>query len=174
MCINESQSIRRRPRAGRAVATLIAAALALSGSAALAQAAGASSASRDRTAAVGLIPFPGDVYQLNYQGALVPVDPASTPSSAALYNLAGNALNVTWGRFSSATATSLVKTVTRKGTQYTDFKIALGGLVPNGVYSLFYRTFNPNSTNVFCPNVEPTVALTAAHPKRQAPDASSK
>jgi hypothetical protein len=49
---------------------------------------------------------------LNFQGALVPVDPSSTPASAPLYNLAGNALNLTWGQFSSATAKSYAWTVT--------------------------------------------------------------
>jgi hypothetical protein len=49
----------------------------------------------------------------------------------------------------------------------------MSGLVPNGVYSLFYRTFGPDSNNAFCPNVEPQVALTAAFPRLQKPDSSS-
>jgi hypothetical protein len=31
-----------------------------------------------------------------------------------------------------------------RGTTYTGFAIALRGLVPGGVYSLFYRTFSPD------------------------------
>ena len=47
------------------------------------------------------------------------------------------------------------------------------GLVPGGVYSLFYRTFGPDSVNPVCGPVEPTVALTAKSPERQTPDADS-
>ncbi|MGO9958240.1 MAG: hypothetical protein ACLP50_20120 [Solirubrobacteraceae bacterium] len=122
---------------------------------------------------VGIIPFPGDVYVLNDQGALIPVDPTSTPQSAPLYNLAGDAMNLTWGQFSSATAKSYAWTVTYHGTTYTNFLIGMSGLVPNGVYSLFYRTFGPDSNNAFCPNVEPSVSLTAAFPRFQKPDSDS-
>ena len=40
-----------------------------------APAAGASTTITPPAKDVGVIPFPGDVYTLNYQGALVPVDP---------------------------------------------------------------------------------------------------
>jgi hypothetical protein len=46
------------------------------------------------------------------------------------------------------------------------------GLIPGGVYSLFYRTFTPDSNNPLCPNVEPTLALHSVHHNQQ-PDASS-
>jgi hypothetical protein len=117
---------------------------------------------------VAVVPFANDVFWFT-NNALTVVDPASTPASAPLFNLEGNPLNVTWGQFSSATATS---DVTQNGN-HTDFDIRLSGLVPNGVYSLFYRTFNPDSNNAICPNVEPTVALTARHPDQQQPDADS-
>lgn len=87
--------------------------------------------------------------------------------------MAGDPLNVTWGQWSSATAKSYAWTVTYKGTTYTDFLIGMSGLVPNGVYSLFYRTFGPDSNNAVCPNVEPSVALTAASPQFQKPDPDS-
>jgi hypothetical protein len=128
-------------------------------------AAGASTPTPD----VGVLAFPGDVYTLNYQGALILADPTSAP----LYNLAGNALNLTWGQWSSATATSYAATATVRGTTYTGFAIALRGLVPAGVYSLFYRTFGPDSDNAFCPDVEPGIALTAALPRLQKPDLDS-
>jgi hypothetical protein len=80
---------------------------------------------------------------------------------------------MTWGQFSSATAKSYVWTVTYHGTTYTQFLIGMSALVPNGVYSLFYQTFCPNSNNALCPNVEPSVALTAAFPQLQKPDADS-
>ena len=117
---------------------------------------------------IAIVPFAGDVYTFSSNGTLIPVLPASTPATAPLFNLSGNPLNVTWGQFSSATATSLVK---QEG-DHTDFDITLSGLIPNGVYSLFYRTFGPDSNNACCPDVEPSVALTARHPN-QLPDADS-
>jgi hypothetical protein len=121
----------------------------------------------------GIITFPGDVYTLNDQGALIPADPTSTAASAALYSLAGNPLNLTWGQWSSATATSYGWTITRGGTTSTDFVIGMSGLVPNGVYSLFYRTLNPDSDNSICPDVEPAIALTSAFGGLQKPDPDS-
>jgi hypothetical protein len=125
------------------------------------------------TANIGIIPFPGDVFTPTANGTLIPVDPLSTPLSAPLFNLAGNALNLTWGQWSSASAKSYAWTVTHNGTTSTQFLITMSGLAPNGVYSLFYRTFGPDSNNALCPNVEPTVALTAAFPQVQKPDADS-
>jgi hypothetical protein len=125
------------------------------------------------TPQIGIVPFAGDVFTFSSSGTLMPVEPASTPASAPLYNKAGNPLNVTWGQFSSATANSAAWDVTYNGTTYTQFLIGLSGLVPNGVYSLFYRTFGPDSNNAVCPNVEPSLALTAAFPQLQKPDSSS-
>lgn len=162
-----------RPGPRRLLATLIAAGAACIVLALQAPVAGASISFTTPTLNIGIIPFPGDVYVLNYQGALIPVDPTSTPASAQLYNLAGNALNLTWGQFSSATAKSYVWTDTINGVTHTDFAIAMSGLVPNGVYSIFYRTFGPDSNNSLCPNVEPSLALTSAFPQLQKPDSSS-
>jgi hypothetical protein len=130
--------------------------------------AGASDSGAKGTPAVAIVPFANDVFWFT-NGALTVVDPASTPASAPLFNLEGNPLHLTWGQFSSATATSKVK----QDRNHTDFDVRLSGLIPNGVYSLFYRTFGPDSNNAICPNVEPTVALTARHPDRQQPDADS-
>jgi hypothetical protein len=164
---------RKSPRPRRMIAAVIAVGAVCMALAVQAPVARASTTVTTPTKDVGIIPFPGDVYTLNYQGALVPIDPTSTPASAPLYNLAGNALNLTWGQWSSATATSYASTVTSNGTTYTVFVIGMSGLVPNGVYSLFYRTFNPDSNNAFCPNVEPSIALTAAFPRLQKPDPDS-
>lgn len=165
----------RRHRWRRPRATMIAIAIALVAADLLVQApvAGAASPVSNVTPQIGWIPFSGDVVVLNYQGALVPVDPTSTPASAQLFNIAGNPLNMTWGQFSSATPKSAAWNLSYNGTTYTQFLIGLSGLVPNGVYSLFYRTFNPESNNAYCPNVEPSVALTAAFPQLQKPDSSS-
>ena len=136
-------------------------------------AASASTSFTPPTANVGIIPFALDVYQSSSNGTLIAVDPSSTPLSTPLFNLAGNALNLTWGQWSSATAKSYAWTVSHNETTYTQFLIGLTGLVPNGVYSLFYRTFGPDSNNAFCPNVEPSVALTAAFPQLMKPDPDS-
>jgi hypothetical protein len=121
---------------------------------------------------VGIVPFDGDVYTVSSNGTLIAVDASSTAPSAPLYNLAGDSLNITWGQFSSATATSYAWTDTLNGT-HTDLLIRMSGLIPGGVYSLFYRTFNPDSNNAYCPDVEPTIALTAAFPRLQKPDPDS-
>ncbi len=121
---------------------------------------------------VGVLPFAGDVFTVGSNDSLIAVDPSATPLSAPLFNLAGGPLNLTWGQFSSASATSLAKA---QG-DYTAFKITLSGLTPNGVYSLFYRTFTPDSANPICGATgdhDPLVALTARHPDRQQPDADS-
>ena len=125
------------------------------------------------TPQIGTIPFEGDVFVLDSQGNLIPVDVFSTPASAQLFNLAGDPMNLSWGQFSSATSNSVAWDLTYNGTTYTQFLINLSGLVPNGVYSLFYRTFNPDSNNAYCPDVEPSIALPAAFPKFQKPDSSS-
>ena len=138
-----------------------------------AQVVGASPSPFNETLAIGIVPFPLDVFTTSANGTLIAVDPASTPASAPLFNLAGNSLGLTWGQFSSATAKSVAWAETYRGTTYTQFLIWMSGLVPNGVYSLFYRTFNPDSNNAVCPNVEPTVALTAVFPQFQKPDPNS-
>jgi hypothetical protein len=89
------------------------------------------------TPQIGLIPFAADVYTLDSQGNLIPVSNTLTPTSAPLYNEAGDLMNLTWGQFSSATAQSAAWNLTYHGTTSTQFLIGLSGLVPNGVYSLF-------------------------------------
>jgi hypothetical protein len=163
----------RRSYSRRLAATLIAIALASIALIVQTPVAGASIAFTAPMPNVGIIPFAGDVYQSSSNGTLIPVDPSSTPASTPLYNLGGNALNLTWGQFSSATAKSYAWTVTHDGTTQTFFLIGMSGLVPSGVYSLFYRTFAPDSNNALCPNVEPQVALTAAFPQFQKPDPDS-
>jgi hypothetical protein len=162
-------------RSGGALATVIAAALASLALLVQAPVAGAHTtfAASTPTADTGIIPFAGDVYSLGSEGNLIPVSLPATPLSAPLYNVAGDPMNLTWGQFSSATATSYAWTITNHGTTYTDFLIGMSGLVPHGVYSLFYRTFSPDSDNAFCPITEPTVALTAAFPQFQKPDSDS-
>jgi hypothetical protein len=164
---------RESPRPRRVIAAIIAVGAVCIALTVQAPAANASTTLTAPTPDVGIVPFAGDVYTTSANGTLIPVLPESAPASTPLYNLAGDALNVTWGQWSSATATSYALTVTFHGTTHTDFVIRLSGLVPDGVYSLFYRTFGPDSNNAFCPDVEPSVALTAAFPRFQKPDPDS-
>ena len=125
-----------------------------------------------RTPAVGTEPFFTDVYQIGGNGNLIHVDPRTASDSTALFNLAGMPLGETWGQFRVATASSGAKIVRTLSGDATDFLITLSGLFPNGVYSLFYRTFGPDSHPPVCAD-EPSTALTARYPRRQKPDASS-
>lgn len=125
-----------------------------------------------RTPDVGILPFAGDVFTIGSNGSLIAVDPSRTALTAPLFNAAGSPLNLTWGQFEGASATSLAKTVTDLGSTATDIEITLTGLIPGGTYSLFYVTISPNSVNPVCP-ADPNVALSARFPARQFPDASS-
>ena len=168
-------SRRQRPRLRRVIATVIAIGAACMALAVQAPVAGASTSVTTPTPDAGLEPFTADVYTLDQAGNLIPVL-ISTSLTAPLYNGAGDPLNVTWGQFSSATAKSYAWTDTLNGVTHTDFLIGMSGLIPTGVYSLFYRTFNPDSANPVCGAVgdlDPLVALTAALPRFQKPDPDS-
>jgi hypothetical protein len=106
---------RERHRSRRVTATLIATCLAGSALVVQAPAAGASNHAAKRTPAVGIIPFAGDVFTTDANNNLIQVDPRFTSASAPLYNLDGNALGLTWGQWSSATASSLVKSFSSFG-----------------------------------------------------------
>lgn len=167
---------RESARLRRVIAAVIAAGAVCLALAVQAPAVGASTTLAAPTPDTGIVPFAGDVYTASANGTLTPVLPGSTSDSAPLFNLAGNALNVTWGQWSSATAKSLASAFTLQGVTHTGFLIAMNGLVPNGVYSLFYLTFVPNSANPVCGAVgalDPLVALTAAFPRFQKPDPDS-
>lgn len=81
----------------------------------------------------------------------VPCSPGETLPNEQLFNINGTALGLTWGQFQAVNASSRVS-CRRDGT--TDVRIRLTGLIPNGVYSIFYRQFGPDSVNPFCPNEE--------------------
>lgn len=164
---------RDRYRLRRVIAAVVAAGAVCMTLALQAPAAGASTTVTPPAKDIGIIPFTGDVYTIDSEGNLIPVSLTFTAASAPLYNVAGDPMNLTFGQWDSATAASYVWTVTRNGITDTDFVIGMSGLVPNGVYSLFYRTFGPDSDNAYCPIVEPQVALTALLPRIQKPDPDS-
>jgi hypothetical protein len=96
---------------------------------------------------------------------------ATTDPSAPLFNNAGVSLNLTWGEWSAASATSAVRT-SGKSNPRTDVRLRFSNLVPGGTYSVFYGTLNPDSENPLCPGVERTLALPSVD-RDQSPDASS-
>jgi hypothetical protein len=108
-----------------------------------------------------------DVYVLVSGQLRNPV--GTTPSSARLFNVAGTDLGMTWGQFRAVRARSKVR-CTAGGR--TNARIHLRGLVPDGVYSIFYGTFEPESRNPLCPNAERLLPLPSVD-SEQEPDAAS-
>lgn len=96
---------------------------------------------------------------------------ATTDPSAPLFNNAGVGLNLTWGEWSAASATSAVRT-SGKSNPRTDVRLSFSDLIPGGTYSVFWGTLNPDSENPLCPGVERTLALPSVD-RDQSPDASS-
>src|SRR5258708_931800 len=115
----------------------------------------------------GLQIYARDVFIIE-GSSLRPPDEPPAPG-APLFNVDGVNLNLTWGQWNTATATS---TVHANGKR-SDVRIQLSGLIPGGVYSIFYITTSPDSENRLCPHVERGLPLTAFKPERQSPDASS-
>ena len=113
--------------------------------------------------------YEGDVFVI--VGSTLRNPDATTDPSAPLFNNAGVGLNLTWGAWSAASATSAVRTSGKSNT-HTDVRLRFSGLVPGGVYSVFWGTLNPDSENPLCPGVERTLALPSVDPG-QRPDASS-
>jgi hypothetical protein len=120
----------------------------------------------------GLVVFNSDVHVQGEFGLLENPDQFTDPS-APLYNVAGSSLDLTWGEWSgaSATATTIQHGAATKST--TDVMLRFQGLVPNGVYSLAYITFGPDSRNPECPTGERGIPLTALRSEMQEPDPSS-
>jgi hypothetical protein len=114
----------------------------------------------------GIEVFQRDVFVVVGSSLRNPDD--STAADASLFNDAGVSLGLTWGQFEAATATS---TMVVHGN-HTDGDITLTGLVPNGVYSVFYGTLEPDSENSLCPHVERALPFTSTKPHQQ-PDSSS-
>lgn len=92
----------------------------------------------------------------------------ATDDAKSLFNVAGVALDLTWGDWKRASATSVAQTA----GPWTDASIQLTGLVPRGVYSVFYVSLDPDSENPLCPGVERALPFPSVSPK-QLPDASS-
>lgn len=94
---------------------------------------------------------------------------ADTAPDEPLFNDAGVLLPLTWGEWSAATATSSARTL---GTR-TEVSLSFTGLVPGGVYSVFWGTLLPDSEHPSCPGVERTLPVVSVDGKKQVPDPSS-
>lgn len=116
-------------------------------------------------------PYERDVFEIVGSTLRNPTD--ATLPEANLFNDAGAALGFTWGQFSSAGATALAHQRRSGKRTETDVQLELSGLVPGGLYSLFYITLGPDSENPLCPGVERSLPLTAYRPSRTQPDAAS-
>lgn len=90
---------------------------------------------------------------------------AGTDPGAPLFTDSGIALGVTWGAWSGASATSTVRATGSR----TDVRMSLTGLVPGGLYSIFWGTLQPDSEQPLCPGVERTLPLDAFHADPGAP-----
>jgi hypothetical protein len=126
----------------------------------------AGAAPPDRTSQV--VPFERDVFVI--VGSTLRHPDATTDPAAPLFNVAGVALGLTWGGFSAADADTTVQTV-HGGTE-SQVRLQFSGLVPGGVYSIFWGTLEPDSENPLCPGVERTLALTSVNGKQQPDDSS--
>jgi len=115
-------------------------------------------------------PFAGDVFVV--AGGQFRNPTFQTSPDAQLFNVAGTQLGVTWGRWQDASVTAKVRIGGKRATPRTDVRVRLSGLVPGGVYSLFYATFGPDSRHPLCPGAERTLPL-VSRDRDQAPDPSS-
>ena len=97
---------------------------------------------------------------------------ADTDPDARLFNVAGISLDLTWGEWQAADATSSVN-VTGGPNPRTQVQIDLTGLIPNGLYSVFYGTLQPDSEHPGCLDVERTLPVSGSGSSARGPDESS-
>lgn len=111
----------------------------------------------------GVEVYERDVHEI--VGSTLRTPDADTDLDAPLFNVAGVRLEsqpsdvVTWGEWSSASATSDVVVVQTPGGRITRVRLVLSGLVPGGLYSAFWGTLGPDSEQPLCPRVERTLPL---------------
>lgn len=101
---------------------------------------------------------------------------SDTDPSAHLFSVTGVALGLTWGQWQTATMTTEARQKggdDDDGNARTEVRAEMSGLIPGGVYSLYYITLGPDSENPLCPGVERSLPLTARKPLKQQPDVAS-
>lgn len=94
---------------------------------------------------------------------------AETDPGAPLFTNTGINLDLTWGEWMAATATSRASVIGGPSHPRTDVRLTLGGLVPGGLYSVFWGTIGPDSEQPLCPGVERTLPLDGAGSTTKAP-----
>jgi hypothetical protein len=104
--------------------------------------------------------FERDVFVI--VGSTLRTPSADTDPGAPLFNNAGVNLETTWGEWSAATATSRASVIGGETHARTDVRLALTGLVPGGLYSVYWGTLGPDSEQPLCPGVERTLPLDGA------------
>jgi len=87
---------------------------------------------------------------------------ADTDPGAPLFTDTGIAMDLTWGEWSAATAASRASVIGGPNHPRTDIRLSLAGLVPGGLYSVYWGTLGPDSEQPLCPGVERTLPLDAA------------
>lgn len=94
---------------------------------------------------------------------------ATTDPSAPLFTNSGVSLGLTWGEWSAATAASRASVIGGPNQPRTDVRLSLTGLVPGGLYSVYWGTIGPDSEQPLCPGVERTLPLDGAGSTAKAP-----
>lgn len=94
---------------------------------------------------------------------------AGTDPTAPLFTDSGVGMGLTWGEWSAATAASRASVIGGPNHPRTDIRLALAGLVPGGLYSVFWGTIGPDSEQPLCPGVERTLPLDGAGSTAKAP-----
>ena len=97
----------------------------------------------------------------------------TTDPGAPLFNVAGVGLGLTWGQWSAATAASRASVIGGPNQPRTDIRLSLAGLVPGGLYSVYWGTLGPDSEQPLCPGVERTLPLDGAGSIAKAPAANA-
>jgi hypothetical protein len=92
-----------------------------------------------------------------------------TDPGAPLFTNTGAGIGRTWGEWSAATAASRAAVIGGPNQPRTDLRLSLGGLVPGGLYSVYWGTIGPDSEHQLCPGVERTLPLDAAGSTAKAP-----
>src|SRR5215470_15028502 len=88
----------------------------------------------------GLEIFTRDVFVIVGSTLRNPSD--TTAPDAPLFGNSGINLGVTWGQWKGATATSTAHVQGGSNHPRTDVRLQLSGLIPGGVYSVFYVTLS--------------------------------
>jgi hypothetical protein len=126
-------------------------------------------------AAVAAPPDAADFVQVHNRDVFVIVGSTlrtptpETDASAPLFTNTGIAMDVTWGEWSAATAASRASVVGGPKNSRTDVRMSLSGLVPGGLYSVYWGTLGPDSEQPLCPGVERTLPLDGVGSTAKAP-----